>query len=160
MSIEERLQRLEAIEAIRALKARYLNACDLKNLEQIRSCFVEDGLYLDYGVIGRFDHVEQLIRLFDEKANHPHIFDSHHAANAEIEILSDIQAKARWALAFIQLNQAENTMTRLSGFYQDEYRCEQGQWLISRSEFVVSSTLLTRLDDERRFENLVFAAPA
>lgn len=160
MSIEERIQRLEAIEEIRALKARYLNACDLKNLEQIRSCFVQDGLYLDYGVIGKFDHVDQLLAVFDEKGNHPHIFDSHHASNAEIEILSGIQARARWALAFIQLNQAENTMTRLSGFYQDEYLCERGEWLINRSEFVVSSTLVTRLDEQRKFETLVFAAPA
>lgn len=39
MDFEQRLARLEALEAIRQLKHRYLNACDLKEVEVIRECF-------------------------------------------------------------------------------------------------------------------------
>ena len=39
MTLEQRIARLEALEAIRQLKHRYLNACDLKEVESIRDCF-------------------------------------------------------------------------------------------------------------------------
>lgn len=155
MELAQRIQRLEAIEAIRALKAKYLNACDLKQLEEIRSCFVERDLFLDYGVIGQFDHVDQLIEVFDRQGNHPHIFDSHHGCNAEIDILSNTQAKARWALAFVQLDQEQKIITRLAGFYQDEYSYQDGRWLISRSEFVVNSTWVSQLDEKNQLNCLV-----
>ena len=37
MTLEQRIARLEALEAIRLLKHRYLNACDLKDVEAIRN---------------------------------------------------------------------------------------------------------------------------
>ena len=43
MDFERRLARLEALEAIRLLKHRYLNACDLKEVETVRDCFATDS---------------------------------------------------------------------------------------------------------------------
>ena len=40
MTLEQRLARLEAIEDIGQLKARYLHACDRKDPDAVRACFV------------------------------------------------------------------------------------------------------------------------
>ncbi|MCM2330955.1 MAG: nuclear transport factor 2 family protein, partial [Pseudomonas sagittaria] len=47
MNLEARIARLEALEAIQRLKHRYLNACDLKQVESIRDCFAEGEILID-----------------------------------------------------------------------------------------------------------------
>ncbi|MFD2499277.1 nuclear transport factor 2 family protein [Rhizorhabdus histidinilytica] len=51
-SLEERIARLEAESEIRKLKARYLNACDAKDVDAIRACFTPDA-ELDYQPVGK-----------------------------------------------------------------------------------------------------------
>ncbi len=85
-SLLDRLQRLEDIEAIRRLKARYFNACDRKEVEDIRACFVAGPVHIDYGVVGVFADREGLIKVFVDKGCHPHVVDLHHGQNAEIDI--------------------------------------------------------------------------
>ena len=45
--LQARLQRLEDLQAIQALKARYLRACDQKQPEIMRDCFVEHGAVIE-----------------------------------------------------------------------------------------------------------------
>ena len=52
MNLEQRIARLEALEDIRQLKHRYLNACDLKQVEVIADCFAEGEVLIDYGPLG------------------------------------------------------------------------------------------------------------
>ena len=52
VSIEERLAALEQIEAIKALKHRYFRACDAKDPDTFRACFIADGADIDYGPLG------------------------------------------------------------------------------------------------------------
>jgi|GEM_PF-6879268 len=58
---ETRLQTLEAIEAIKLLKAHYLSACDRKQTEVIRGCFIDSPVYIDFGAVGRFEHRENTV---------------------------------------------------------------------------------------------------
>ena len=69
-SVEQRLAALEDIEAIKNLKHRYFRACDAKDADTLRSCFVAAGARLDYGPLGRFDDADQLAAVFRRIALH------------------------------------------------------------------------------------------
>ena len=146
-ALSQRLQQLEDLEAIRQLKARYLNACDLKEIDAIRQCFADGEIVIDYGQIGVFNNREGLISIFNEQGNHDYIADSHHGSNPEITLTGNDGAVGRWALAFSQINSKTNVITQLSGFYDDEYRKINGQWLIVKTTFTVTSSLISALND-------------
>ncbi|MFC6981111.1 nuclear transport factor 2 family protein [Microbulbifer taiwanensis] len=115
-SLESRLHRLEAIEAIKQLKARYLSACDRKQVDVIRDCFADGPVTIDYGPIGRFEHRDGLIDAFERLGNHDFIVDMHHGQNPQIEILSPDSARGSWQLYFHQINKRENQVTQLGDF--------------------------------------------
>ena len=77
--LEQRLQTLEAESAIRKLKAQYLNACDAKDPQAIRACFMEDAV-IDYPPLGEFN-LDGLIQIFTEMAVNTNIVDTHQAHN-------------------------------------------------------------------------------
>jgi hypothetical protein len=156
--LESRIQQLEDIEAIRTLKAHYLNACDLKQIDEIRDCFMPGPVHIDYGMIGTFDHREGLVQVFNEQGNHPHIKDSHHGSNPEIEIINATTAKARWALYFHQINTAQQMITQLTGFYEDEYTKTDSGWKIRSTIFSVKSTLASKLEGSQA--SILFAGGA
>lgn len=134
MTLEERIERLEALEDIRHLKHRYLNACDLKEVDAIRDCFAEGDIVIDYGPIGLFKDRDSFIGLFQEMACHDHVIDLHHGSNPEIEVNGD-QASARWALYYFNINGDTGATRQLGGFYQDEYRRIDGLWKIVKTTF-------------------------
>lgn len=145
--LEARILSLEHIEAIKNLKARYLNACDDKAIDRIRACFAPGSVKIDYGVVGCWDDREGLIAAFDAQGNHPHIVDTHHGSNPEINLVGDDRAVARWALFFHQINTKNQTTMQLSGRYDDEYRLIEGEWLIVATKFTVISSLVAAIDD-------------
>jgi len=129
--IEQRLARLEALEAIRQLKARYLNACDLKEVETIRDCFATGPVEIDYEAVGRFEDRDSFVALYASLACQPRVRDSHHGANPEIELLNGGQrARGRWALAYFNLDTETGATRQLGVVYDDEYRCDGGVWKI------------------------------
>lgn len=138
MTLEERIERLEALEDIRQLKHRYLNACDLKEVEAIRDCFAEGEIVIDYGPVGLFKDRDSFVGLFQEMACHPHVIDLHHGANPEVEVAGG-QATARWALYYFNINRNTGATRQLGGFYQDEYRRIDGTWKIVKTVFQAHS---------------------
>ncbi|MDF3935174.1 nuclear transport factor 2 family protein [Pseudomonas citronellolis] len=135
MSLERRIARLEALEAIRLLKHRYLNACDLKDVDAIRACFAGGEVLIDYGPLGVFRDREPFLALYRELACVPRVIDLHHAANPEIELHGEDEARARWALHYQNRDGESGATRQLGGFYQDRYRCVDGQWLIVETVF-------------------------
>lgn len=142
-TIEERIQRLEDIEAIKQLKARYLHACDKKDLQSIERCFPDSEVIIDYGAIGRFEHRSQLIEVFTTMAVNTQVIDAHHGQNPQISIESQSIASAIWDLYFFQVNPENQQLTQLTGTYHDKYQKVAGEWLITETVFNVRSTLLT-----------------
>lgn len=130
MDLQQRIARLEALEAIRQLKHRYLNACDLKEVEHIRECFAEGPVEIDYGPLGCFDNRDDFIELYSRLACQPRVIDSHHGANPEIDMLSEDEAQARWALGYFNLDAESGATRQLGVVYQDRYRRIEGQWKI------------------------------
>jgi len=139
MDFEQRLARLEALEAIRQLKHRYLNACDLKEVEAIRDCFAQGPITIDYGPLGVFHDRDSFIDLYQRLACQPQVRDSHHGANPEIELLDADNARGRWALSYFNLDAHTGQTRRLGVMYDDAYRRIDGQWKIvaTRSTILV-----------------------
>lgn len=146
-SLEQRIQRLEDIEAIKKLKARYFHACDQKQVDVIRECFVEGDCVIDYGAVGVFKNREGLIDLFTEKACVDSIIDIHHGQNAQITIMNESIAVAAWDLFFFQINTETNTLTQLGGFYEDQFVKTDAGWRIKETKFNVTSTLISSIQD-------------
>ncbi|MCY1281325.1 Bile acid 7-alpha dehydratase [compost metagenome] len=135
MSLERRIARLEALEAIRQLKHRYLNACDLKDVAAIRACFAEDEVLIDYGPLGVFRERDSFVALYQQLACQARVIDLHHGTNPELELLGDDQAAGRWALYYFNLDGDSGATRQLGGFYEDRYRCVDGQWRIVATTF-------------------------
>ena len=139
--IEKRLQSLEDIEAIRQLKARYLWCCDRKDPKGVRACFMDGAVDIDYGVIGRFDRADALVKVFTDVGCHDYMVEMHHGANPQIELVDEATARGKWSLHYFLINTQTKGLTNLAGYYEDEYRKVGGAWKISRTKFVATSTL-------------------
>ncbi len=144
MDLEARIERLEAESAIRALKARYLNACDRKDVAAIRACFAPDAV-IDFPPLGEFD-LDGLIGIFTQMAVTTTIIDSHHGHNAVIDIDGDT-ATAVWNLGFATINPDDNSFRLLAGFYTDKYEKCEGKWLITYTKSEPRKIIDGRLDD-------------
>ncbi len=156
--LEARIARLEAIEAIKSLKARYFAACDGKDPAQVRSCFADGEVDLQYGRIGNFTSADAMLVVYSKLACAEHIVEMHHAQNPQISVLSAIEASATWGLYYFVIDTNQNVATQLGGAYYDEYRCDEGEWKISKSVFTQSSTLMIDVGDA--LAKIVFAGRA
>ena len=139
-SVEQRLADLERIDAIKALKYRYWRACDGKDPDAFRACFVSTGASIDFGPLGRFDDADRLTDIFRRIALHEvdgkHvILDMHHGFHPDIVLHSDTEASGAWTLKFRQVDLLKRTETVSSGEYDDTYRLEDGGWRMSRCHF-------------------------
>jgi len=143
--LEARIARLEAESAIRRLKARYLNACDAKDVDAIRACFTPDA-ELDYQPIGKFGP-DGLIEVFTQIAVNSPIVDVHQGHNAEIEVIDADHARGRWNLGFATYDPREGTFRLLSSFYHDEYVRTADGWRIAKSRNEPRTILDGKLTD-------------
>ncbi len=159
-SIEQRLQRLEDIEAIRALKARYLFSCDRKDPAGMRACFADGKVHIDFGVVGRFDRADALVKIYTDIACHPHMVEMHHGMNPQIEIVDAENARGTWSLHYFLINTQTNQATQLAGYYEDEYRKVAGNWKISATKFIATSTLSLDLTGDNLKRLYAGAPPA
>ncbi len=146
--LSARLQALEDIEAIRQLKARYLFSCDRKDAAIMRSCFVDGKLEIDYGVVGRFDTADALVKLFVEVGCHDYMVEMHHGVNPQIDRVSADLARGTWGLHYFLINTRDRTLTQLGGYYEDEYARTASGWKISKTRFVATSTLVLDVNSD------------
>jgi len=135
-----RVARLEAIEEIKALKHRYLRACDAKDPEEFRACFIASGASIDYGRLGAFDDAEGMVRVFESIALRKVdggnvVLDMHHAMHPDITVHDGTRASGRWTLKFRQVNLEDGTESVSTGEYDDDYVVEDGRWKMARCHF-------------------------
>lgn len=126
--LEARIERLEAESDIRKLKARYLNACDAKDVVAIRACFTADA-EIEFPPLGSFD-LDGLMGIFNQMAATTPIVDVHHGHNGEIEIDGET-GSGRWNLGFATYDPREKSFRMLASFYEDRYRKTADGWRIS-----------------------------
>lgn len=153
MTVEARLEALEQIEAIKALKHRYFRACDAKDPDTFRACFIAQGADVDYGPLGGFTDADQIAAVFSRIALHkvdgkPVILDMHHGMHPDIEITGPGAATGHWTLKFRQLNLIERTERLITGEYDDDYLIEDGVWKMARSHFRQLWSMVCPLADD------------
>lgn len=153
--LERRLARLEAVEQIERLKYRYLRACDAKDPDAMRECFVKDGAEIDYGPLGTFAGRDQLVDLYSGLALrrsegtwlHHDIHQGHHP---DIEVTGDGRATGRWTLSFMRVNLEAQTIEQASIEYADSYEVEDGAWKIRTSKVTPLTSFSVPLPDTAR----------
>lgn len=136
--LARRLDDLDRIEAIKQLKHRYWRACDGKDPNGFRRCFIRSGARIDYGPLGAFDDATPMTRIFEQVALHRVdgqyvILDMHHGLHPDITLTSATTATGRWTLKFRQVNLLDRTELLMTGEYDDEYQIEDGEWKMSAS---------------------------
>jgi len=146
--LERRVRRLEAVEEIKKLKAHYWYACDHKDVEAVRDCFVDGPCEIAYdGPVGTVHHRDGLYEVFEKVACHTEIVEIHHGGPPQIEWVDDDHARATWGLVYHLMNTELGTISQAGGYYHDEYTRVGGQWKISKAHFRVVSVLTTRWKD-------------
>ena len=147
--LRQRLQRLEDLQAIQNLKAQYLRACDQKQPEIMRECFVAHGAVIEADgfppIEGREGWVDTFTRLAVEN---PSIQDRHHGHNPQITLTGPDSATALWDLDFCQINVKERTIVQLSGQYTDSYERINGRWQIRSMRFQRSAFVMRQVGED------------
>ncbi|WP_067133212.1 nuclear transport factor 2 family protein [Microtetraspora malaysiensis] len=136
-TLEERVADQERIAAIMALKYRYWRACDSKDPEAFRDCFVREGASIRFGRMGDYDDAAGLVATFEKIAlrtvhGRHVILDMHHGIHPDITLVSETEAVGRWTLRFRQVNLADNTEKIATVEYDDAYVVEDGRWKKSK----------------------------
>ncbi len=129
-----RLRRIEDLEAIRDIKHRYFIALDKADWAGVVRCFTEDA-EIDVG-LGVQRGLEEIANIFHEVYVKAFDWWSHQASNPVIDITSPTTATGTWELEGFVVTQSPATGLWTAVFYEDEYRCDNGKWLISRSTVV------------------------
>jgi hypothetical protein len=145
LELETRLCVLEDLEAIRTLKARYLFCCDQKDPQGVRECFAPGQVRIDYGRLGVFHDRDQLVALFEQLGCHDYIVEMHHGMNPQLTLVDATNARGVWGLHYQQINTRDHTITQLGAYYEDEYRKLGGEWKITATRCVVTSTLVANV---------------
>lgn len=141
-----RVQRLEAIHEIERLKYRYWRACDRKDPDGFRDCFIKHGADIDYGMVGKFNDREPLVAVFTQVALAREgeswlVHDVHHGKHPSIEFIDEQTATGEWTLWFMQVNNKDKTVMQMSMEYRDTYVIEDGHWKIAKSHVTPMTTL-------------------
>ena len=146
MTIEERLERMENDRDIRDLKMRYLRACDAKDPEAMRGCFLPDAKILFDG-FPPFDQRDTFIDIYTQMACVPGIFDIHQGGTGIIEFESPERATGWWPLYFHNINLEQKALTQMGVEYQDTYVKQNGRWQMAESRSTRKSCLIHSVDD-------------
>jgi uncharacterized protein (TIGR02246 family) len=131
-SIEARIQELEDLEAIRQLKYQYAKKVDDHDVATFGDLFTADAVW-DGGERLGLHEGRDAIHAFLTKT-WDNLWSIHHMTNPEITVdQSALTAVGSW------LTWSPNTISGraiwVSGRYDDEYKKEDGRWLIARSRF-------------------------
>lgn len=143
--------------AIEQLKYRYWRACDAKDPEGFRACFVAEGGVLDYGPLGRTDPdtmagVFRRIALATAPDGGLRILDMHHGLMPAITVEGGgpgsppTRATGTWTLQFRQVDRVAGTETVSTGEYSDVYVVEGGRWVMAESLFAPGWSITRPLD--------------
>lgn len=162
LSLEDlaaRLAALEDKEAIRRLKSRYLRACDLKQVEDVRDCFLPTGVKIDYQNFPLFTDRDAFVAMYEQMACHGGVYDLHHATNWEIDLTGPDEARGLWSLNFRTILTGPRQVVRLAVEYQDVYRRVDGRWWIAESVSRVTSMLTEQIGEDGSVTVIALAEP-
>lgn len=158
-SLASRIQELEDERAIRELKARYLRACDLKDVEGVRDTLLPKGAVVDFEGFPAFDDREPFIAVYREMGCAPGIYDIHHGANGVIAFEGPDAATGRWSLLFHNVNLGARMLTQMGVEYEDRYLRREGRWWIAETRSRRTSFLSQTVGDDGALKVVAMGVP-
>lgn len=69
------------------------------------------------------------------------------AADIDYGVLDELHATGTWSLHYQQIDTVKQTLTQLGAVYHDAYQLEGGDWKISATRCVVTSSLVVSMAD-------------
>jgi len=121
---------LQTIETIKQLKARYFRALDSKDWPLMKTCLTEHCTAEYDGGKYSFEGRDGIIEFFSSYMDDPQLIFMHQGHHPEINITSESEATGIWYLQDIVISLENNTTLRGAGFYHDQYRKIDDEWLI------------------------------
>ena len=146
-TLDQRLARLEDDRAIRDLKARYLRACDAKDVETVRDVLLPEGAVIAFDGFPPFDGRDAFVEVYRAMGCTPGVFDIHHGANGIITFETAERARGAWSLLFHSINLGNRTLTLMGVEYDDLYVKQNGRWWIAETRSRRHSCLIHSVDD-------------
>ena len=149
---EKRLQRLEDIEEIKQLIARYAKAVDHNgDPAMLTACFTEDATWNCEGV-GGWEGRDAVVAGLHEACTVVLPWALHYMTQPIISVAADGQTAAGeyylWELAKATLEGGGGTEdTWIGGWYESEFRKENGGWLFSKTELMLKLMSATSKPD-------------
>jgi hypothetical protein len=124
------VQKLLYFEELRTLKARYCRLVDTKQWEAWRAIFTPDVEFA--GLSAPFASLDEFIET--QKRRLADAVSVHHCHTPELELIGEQTAQGLWAMCdYVEYPwDAERRGFIGYGFYDEEYRLEDGTWRISR----------------------------
>lgn len=144
--IEQRLARLEDDRAIRDLKARYLRACDTKDVETLRDVLTPEGAVIAFDGFPPFTGRDTFVEAYRAMGCAPGVFDIHHGANGIITFETAERSRGAWSLLFHSINLSNRTLTLMGVEYDDLYVKQDGRWWIAETRSRRHSCLIHSVD--------------
>jgi bile-acid 7alpha-dehydratase len=128
-NLERRIGALEDIEAIKRLKYRYWRHLDLKQWDELATCFTKDAS-VSYGggkyTFQGLDAIMNFLRTsLGRETGAVTIHQGHHP---EIDLTSATTARGSWALYNYMFNEKQNRGIRIGAYYHDDYVKLGGEW--------------------------------
>ena len=132
--LARRVQAMEDHAAIMEIKVRYLRACDRKQPDEVRKCFI--------------DNADEFVALYTQFGCVPHVLDMHHMQNPVITLTGPDTATGLFDLYFFQIDKQARTLIQLASSYEDEFVKRDGRWLLSKSVSRRLSFLMDEVNEE------------
>lgn len=146
--LARRVQVLEDERAIRELKARYLRACDLKDVDGVRDTLLPEGAIIEFEGFPRFTDRDAFVAVYSEIGCAPGVYDIHHGANAAIAFDGEDSASGRWSLLFHNINLPARALTQMGVEYDDRYARRDGRWWIAETRSRRTSFLAQTVESD------------
>jgi hypothetical protein len=143
--LARRVAAMEDIAAVTALKVRYLRACDRKQPDIVRDCFVQDAV-IDFEGFPVFTHRDDFVDLYARFGCVPNVLDMHHMQNPVVTLTGPDTAEGLFDLYFFQIDKQARTMIQLASSYEDRFVRRDGRWLFSHSKSRRLSFLMQEVD--------------
>ncbi len=147
--LEKRIRVLEDIEAIKRLKARYAQIIDGPFPAEIERLITENAI-LDYGKLGLLKGKRAITDFFNKKYHEVYPLRVHYFSQPDIKLEGE-KAYGRWYM-FVSLSTGDGKGLWSSGYQDDKYERENGEWLIA--ELKLTSYFRTTYEEgwhKRRF---------
>ena len=157
--LEARVVALEHLNAIRELQYRYWHSVDRQLLDDVRDCFVDNGVTIDMEGVPPCKDRDDFIKVLKANGGKPGFYSLHTGKNPFVKITGAVHAEGVWDAFFVGIDVPDRLTYQLTGQYNCGYVLRNGRWYIQRQVFRQTSLLINKLDENGAPKAVTFGLP-